>query len=231
MFPFALRGSSNAMCLVDGALDDYLLRSYDDYYSDRAKRSAPLTADNMQDVVASKTTSRKRRDLTDAEIAALLEAREYETAAEQEQEQPPRPDELGDLWRQELEEMYGPNAQQRQEETYDQDAADSRAILQYLYGEDTEEPSYANDISAELEEEEEKTDGIEPIYYHGRAGVFVPVKRSFISAVPGVRKRSGGYGSDDNLAYLDDYVERVRNEDERERLYELALALNAANSK
>ena len=204
------------------------MRSYGDYYSDRAKRSAPLTADNMQDGVALKATSRKRRDLTDAEIAALLEAREYETAAEQ--EQPQRPEELDDLWRQELVEMYGPSAQQPQEESYDQDAADSRAILQYLYGENTEEPSYANDVSPELEEEE-KADGIEPIYYHGRAGVFVPVKRSFISAVPGVRKRSGGYGSDDNLAYLDDYVERMRNDDERERLYELALALNAVNSK
>ena len=229
MFPFAFTRSSNAICLVDGALEDYLLRSYDDYYGDRAKRSAPLTSDHMQDVVASKATSRKRRDLTDAEIAALLEARQYETAAEQ--EQPPRSEELGDLWRQELVEMYGPSEQQQQQqqEPYDQDVADSRAILQYLYGENAEEPSYDNDVSAELEEE--KADDIEPIYYHGRVGVFVPVKRSFISAVPGVRKRSGGYGSDDNLAYLDDYVERIRNEDERERLYELALALNAANSK
>ena len=218
--------------VIDAAIDAMLAPyiNYNSYDDERDKRDvSPLTAESMQGDEASqqqwRETSRKRRDLTDAEIAALLETSPYEGASV---EEPSRPEDLGDLWRQELIDMYGRG--ETKEPSLDKDVVDSRAVLRYLYGELAEEPSYENEISEEFDDE--KPTEVEPIFYHGRAGLFVPAKRQFISAVPGVRKRSGGYRDDGNLAYLQEYageIERKRNENERERLYALALALNAAN--
>ena len=215
IFPIGTDAVTSTCGVPDADFEDYL-------YGYRAKRSVALTAENMLAGTASRqatAASRKRRDLTDAEIAALLEARQLE------QDQLLRPDELDDVWRQELAGLYGPG--DVQEQPLDNEAMDARAVLQYLYG-DNAENDIDNDVSGDFVEKS----AIEPMFYHGRAGVFVPVKRQFISAVPGVRKRSGGYGADDNHAYLNDYVgalERRRNEEERDRLYELALALNAAD--
>ena len=203
--------------------------SYDDERDKRDVGLSPLTAESMQSDAASqqwRETSRKRRDLTDAEIAALLETSPYEGASV---EEPSSAKDLGDLWRQELIDMYGRG--EMKEQSIGKDVVDPQAVLRYLYGELAEEPSYENEIGDDFDDV--KPAEVEPIFYHGRAGLFVPAKRSFISAVPGVRKRSGGYGADDdNLAYLEEYageMERKRNENERERLYALAFALNAAN--
>ena len=177
-----------------------------------------LPAANMAAGV--RKVSRVRRDLTADEIESLFAPDDLRSALSNDG-YAPRAD-AGEFFPQESGEYAGGEEESTAELLREEEAAEERlAILQYLY--ETGGAEGAVDEPADSPPPDDvQPVRYTPVVYQGEMGLFVPLKRQYMSLVPGVRKRAAAYGG--GTAYVDEQT--GRNLDEYKRLYALAMALN-----
>ena len=230
--------------------------------NDRRKRSAkeemPMTAENMM----APGPQRFKRDLTEDELREWLEekgeapepyypAEEAALVPYDEGEVLSRNEEdlLERLLEAEAEAEMEPDIIEQEQAAYyplqeedtvdpDAEARAKLALLQYLYDELPEQVE--EQVEEELYEPEEAPEwedpddvDYQPIVYEGQPGIFIPVKRQYLSMMPGFRKRgspfypyqyepstAGRWG-----ALIPQLNEQKRNAEAYERLYRMAEAL------
>jgi len=127
-----------------------------------------------------------------------------------------------------------------EEREAEEEEQEREMMLEYLYREELEREQLEQEAEEEaLMQEYSKRSGwgglgpgdeaeFQKILHNGEPGVFYPVKRQYLSLMPGMRKRSDVFYPDEDprwSALIQAEIEKRNEEDMYERLYQLATAL------